>query len=65
MAQVEFIAAMVQIFRTWKLEAAVGPEETECMVREKLRKVVEASTPKMTLQIGSTKGLKIKWVKRV
>lgn len=64
MAQVEFVGVMREIFASWKVEAVGRCGETEVMARERLKAVVKASQPKITLQVRRPSDVVLRWVKR-
>lgn len=59
MAQVEFVSTMRRIFWGWRVEVGEGEG-----ARERLRAVVDASQPKITLQVRDPGGVRLRWVRR-
>ncbi|KAG8528346.1 uncharacterized protein KY384_007264 [Bacidia gigantensis] len=63
MAEVEFVAVMMSIFRTWKVAPAVLQGETTELASERLRKVVADSHPRLTLQMNRPKDVLLRWTR--
>lgn len=64
MAQVEFVAVMVTIFRSHKVSAVPRDGETMEMAREKLKGVMADSQPIVTLQMNRPQDVVLRWERR-
>ena len=64
MAQVEFVSVVREIFAGWKVEAVERQGETREMARERLKAIVKASQPKVTLQVRRPSDVVLRWVRR-
>ena len=65
MSQVEFVAVMLTIFRSWKVEPIVKNGETIPMAQERLKSVMADSQPMITLQMNKPREVKLKWTRKV
>jgi len=64
MSQVEFVSVIRAIFSRWKVAVAIGEGETDEEASRRLRKVVEGSQPKITLQVRDPTSVRLQWVER-
>ncbi|KAL8906169.1 MAG: hypothetical protein Q9207_002202 [Kuettlingeria erythrocarpa] len=64
MAQVEFVSVIRTIFERWRVEVAVEKGESLDEARKRLRRTVEASQPKITLQIRNPEEVALRWVRK-
>jgi hypothetical protein len=64
MSQVEFVAVIMTIFRRYRVAPILQKGETMQDARERLRKVVNDSQPKLTLQMNKPQDVKLKWSRR-
>ena len=64
MAQVEPPGTVRQIFSSWRVEVVAKQGESAEMARERLRRVVEGSQPKITLQVRDPREVILRWVER-
>lgn len=65
MAQVEFLAVIYTLFSEYRVEPALMARETPNVARERLRRVLLDSQPRLTLQMNRAKDMTLKWVSRV
>lgn len=64
MAEVEFVAVMMTVFRSYKLIPVVEKGETIEMARQRLKDVMADSQPSVTLQMNRPRDVKLRWEKR-
>lgn len=64
MAQVEFVAVMMTIFRFHKVRPVPRDGETMEMAREKLKGVMADSQPLITLQMKRPRDVVLRWENR-
>lgn len=64
MAEVEFVAVMMTIFRSYSMTPVVEPGETLEMARESLKAVMADSQPRLTLQMNKPRDVTLRWEKR-
>ncbi|KAL9103638.1 MAG: hypothetical protein Q9163_001333 [Psora crenata] len=64
MAQVEFVAVMMTLFRSYRVSPVVEEGKTIDMAREKLKGLMADSQSFVTLQMNRPRELKLKWEKR-
>lgn len=64
MSQVEFVAVMLTIFRSWRVEPIIKTGETVDLAREKLKSVMADSQPMITLQMRTPREVKLRWTRR-
>ncbi len=64
MAEVEFVAVMMTIFRSYKLTPVVEKGETVEVARERLKGLMADSQPRVTLQMNKPRDVKLRWEKR-
>jgi cytochrome P450 len=63
MAQVEFVATLATLFKNARCEALRVGDETQEDVTKRLRKLVENSQPRLSLQMMEPKEVKLRWVR--
>ena len=61
MAEVEFVAVMMTIFRSWTVAPVVLSGETTEMARERLMRIMADSQPRITLQMNRPKDVVLRW----
>ena len=64
MAQVEFVAVMMTIFRSYKVTPVLEKGENMNMARDRLMGVIADSGPRVTLQMNRPKDVKLRWEAR-
>ena len=64
MAEVEFVAVMMTIFRSYQLTPATEEGELANTAREKLKALMADSQPRVTLQMNRPKDVKLRWERR-
>ena len=61
MAEVEFVAVVMTIFRSYKLSPVIGEGKTMELAKEKLKDLMADSQPIVTLQMNKPRDVKLKW----
>lgn len=64
MSQVEFVSAIMTIFRSCSVEPVLEDGETIGRGREKLLDLLQDSQPVLTLQINRPKEVRLRWMRR-
>ena len=64
MAEVEFVAVMVTMFRSYKVSPVPKRGGSLAAARENLKNVMADSQPRVTLQMNRPKDVKLRWDKR-
>jgi hypothetical protein len=64
MAQVEFLAVMLTLFRKARVSPVTGGAETMETARERLKGLMKDSQPRITLQMNRPKDVVLRWVER-
>lgn len=64
MSQVEFVAVISTIFRSWRVEPITKAGETIALARERLRSVMADSQPMITLQMKKPREVQLRWTRR-
>lgn len=64
MSQVEFVAVISTIFRSWRVEPITKAGETIALARERLKSVIADSQPMITLQMKNPREVQLKWTRR-
>jgi hypothetical protein len=64
MAQVEFLAVMLTLFRKARVSPVTEGAETMEMARERLKGLMKDSQPRITLQMNRPKDVVLRWVER-
>ena len=64
LSQVEFVAVIAEVYRHWRVNAAVPTGTTSNKAKAKLQKVIDTSYHLMALHLGPHKGVDLEWTRR-